>query len=178
MRVAGCGAPVGLCPSTEANLGDGFFDAKTYLEAAGAWGIGSDSHTSVSVQEELRWLEYGQRLLHRKRNVLAHAGAPQVAERLFLGAVSGGAQAAGRSVAGLAVGQCADLLVLDPDGADGSRDEPVAALSAWIFGNHGGYGPRDVMVGGRWVVQGGHHAREDRALRDYIRARDALRSRV
>jgi formimidoylglutamate deiminase len=177
MRVAGCGAPVGLCPSTEANLGDGFFDAKTYLEAAGAWGIGSDSHTSVSVQEELRWLEYGQRLLHRKRNVLAHAGAPQVAERLFLGAVSGGAQAAGRSVAGLAVGQCADVLVLDPDGADGSRDEPVAALSAWIFGNHGGHGPRDVMVGGRWVVQGGHHAREESALRDYLRARDALLAR-
>jgi len=177
VRVAGCRAAVGLCPSTEANLGDGMFDAKTYLEAGGAWGIGSDSHISVSVREELRWLEHVQRLLHRKRNVLAHAGAPRVAERLFLEAVSGGAQAAGRNVAGLAVGQCADLLVLDPDGPDGFGDDPVSALSAWIFGNHGGHGLRDVMVGGRWVVQAGHHAREEYALRDYLRARSALLAR-
>jgi formimidoylglutamate deiminase len=177
IRVADSGAPVGLCPSTEANLGDGIFDATTYFAAGGAWGIGSDSHSSVSVREELRWLEYAQRLLHRRRNVLADADMPHVAQRLFLGAVSGGAKASARNVAGLAVGQCADLLVLAPDGADGSLPDPALALSAWIFGSHGDHGIGDVMAGGRWVVQAGHHACEETALRDYRRARDALLAR-
>jgi formimidoylglutamate deiminase len=176
-RVAGSGATVGLCPSTEANLADGVFDAAGYFAAGGAWGIGSDSHVSVSVREELRWLEYAQRLLHRTRNVLASAGAPHVAEHLFLQAVWGGAQASGRKIAGLAVGQCADLLVLDPDGPDCSLADPSLALSAWIFGNHGNAGVRDVMVGGRWVVEQGRHAGEESALRNYLHARDALLER-
>ena len=173
-RLAHSGATVGLCPSTEANLADGIFDAAGYFAAGGAWGIGSDSHVSVSVQEELRWLEYAQRLLHRTRNVLTGAGASQVAEHLFLRAVLGGATAGARKIAGLAVGQCADLVVLDSDGADCSLPEPALALSAWIFGNHGGSGVRDVMVGGRWVVAAGRHAREERALRAYLRTRDTL----
>lgn len=177
IRVAGSGALVCLCPTTEANLGDGIFDATTYFGAGGAWGIGSDSHVSVSARQELRWLEYAQRLLHRKRNVLASADAPHVAQNLFLGAVSGGAKASARNVAGLAVGQCADLLVLDPDGPAGSLHDPTLALSAWIFGNHGNHGVRDVMAGGRWIVQQGHHAREETAFRDYRRARDALLER-
>jgi formimidoylglutamate deiminase len=176
-RVAHSGATVGLCPSTEANLGDGIFDAAGYFAAGGAWGIGSDSHISVSVREELRWLEYAQRLRHRTRNVLASAASPHVAERLFLQAVSGGAQASARKVAGLAVGQCADLLVLDRDGPDCSLADPSLALSAWIFGNHGNEGVCDVMVGGRWVVEAGHHAREESALHGYLGARDALLER-
>jgi formimidoylglutamate deiminase len=176
-RVAGSGATVGLCPSTEANLADGIFDAAGYFAAGGAWGIGSDSHVSVSVREELRWLEYAQRLLHRTRNVLASAGALHVAEHLFLQAVWGGARASGRKVVGLAVGQCADLLVLDPDGPDCSLADPSLALAAWIFGNHGNDGVRDVMVGGRWVVERGRHAGEESALRHYLRVRDALLER-
>ena len=173
-RLAGSRATVGLCPSTEANLADGIFDAAGYFAAGGGWGIGSDSHVSVCVREELRWLEYAQRLLHRTRNVLAGTATSHVAEHLFLQAVSGGARASARKVAGLAVGQCADLLVLDPNGPDCSLPEPALALSAWIFGNHGSESVRDVMVGGRWVVEGGHHAREESALRDYLRTRDAL----
>jgi formimidoylglutamate deiminase len=173
-RVAARGATVALCPSTEANLGDGIFDAAGYFAAGGAWGIGSDSHISVSVREELRGLECAQRLLHRKRNVLAHAGAPQVAEHLYLRAVAGGARASARKIAGLAVGQYADLLVLDRDGPDCSLEDPAFALSAWIFGTHGNDAVRDVMVGGRWLVEAGHHAAEERALRAYVRARDAL----
>ena len=176
-RLARSGATVGLCPSTEANLGDGVFDAAVYFTAGGTWGIGSDSHVSVCVREELRWLEYAQRLIHRTRNILAGTATPYVAEHLFLQGVSGGARASGRKVAGLAVGQCADLLVLDPNGPDCSLPDPALALSAWIFGNHAGESVRDVMVGGRWVVEAGHHAREASALRDYLRARDALLQR-
>jgi formimidoylglutamate deiminase len=176
-RLAGSGATVGLCLSTEANLADGIFDAAGYFAAGGTWGIGSDSHVSVCVREELRWLEYVQRLLHRTRNVLAGTATHHVAEHLFLQAVSGGARASARKIAGLAVGQCADLLVLDPDGADCSLPEPALALSAWIFGNHGSESVRDVMVGGRWVVEAGHHAREESALRNYLHTRDALLER-
>ena len=176
-RLAGSGATVGLCPSTEANLADGIFDAAGYFAAGGTWGIGSDSHVSVCVREELRWLEYVQRLLHRTRNVLAGTAAHHVAEHVFLQAVSGGARASARKVAGLAVGQCADLLVLDPNGPDCSLPEPALALSAWIFGSHGGESVRDVMVGGRWVVQTGHHAREESVLRDYVHTRDGLLER-
>jgi formimidoylglutamate deiminase len=176
-RLAASGATVGLCPSTEANLADGIFDAVGYFGAGGTWGVGSDSHVSVSVREELRWLEYAQRLLHRTRNVLAGATASQVAEHLFLRSVAGGARASARKVEGLAVGQCADLLVLDTSGPDCSLPEPALALSAWIFGNHGGVDVRDVMVGGRWVVAHGRHAREQKALRDYLRTRDGLLER-
>lgn len=177
LRAARSGATVGLCPTTEANLGDGPFDATTYIAAGGRWGIGSDSHISVSVQEELRWLEYTQRLLHRQRNILAQAAIPDVAEHLYLRAVSGGASASARDIAGLAVGQRADLLVLDPRAPDASPHAPAATLSGWIFGNHGTHGARDVMVGGRWVVEDGDHTGQDTALRDYVRARDALLAR-
>jgi formimidoylglutamate deiminase len=176
-RVAESGATVALCPSAEANLGDGIFDAAGYFAAGGAWGIGSDSHISVSVREELRGLECAQRLLHRKRNVLAHPGAPQVAGHLYQQAVAGGARASARKIAGLAVGQYADLLVLDRNGPGCSLEDPSLALSAWIFATHGNDAVRDVMVGGRWVVEAGHHAAEERALRNYVRARDALLER-
>ena len=177
VNVAASGATVALCPSTEANLGDGIFDTAGYFAAAGAWGIGSDSHASVSLREELRWLEYAQRLLHRTRNVLTSVDAPRVAQNLFLEAVSGGAKASNRKVAGLAPGQRADLIVLDSSDANCSLADPAAALSAWIFGNHGSEGVRDVAVGGRWLVEQGRHAREQSALRDYVRARDALLER-
>jgi formimidoylglutamate deiminase len=174
LRVARSGATVGLCPTTEANLGDGVFDAATYFAAGGAWGIGSDSHASVSVQEELRWLEYTQRLRHGQRNVLTHPGTPHVAEHLYLRAVAGGASASARDLAGLAVGQRADLLVLDPHAPDALTDDPAATLSAWIFGNHGAHGGHDVMVGGRWVVKERNHAGEQSAQRNYVRTRTAL----
>jgi formimidoylglutamate deiminase len=176
-RLARSGATVGLCPTTEANLGDGIFDASTYFSAAGAWGIGSDSHVSVSVQEELRWLEYTQRLLHRQRNVLAEPRMPNVAEHLYLHAVSGGAGASARNITGLAIGQRADLLVLDPDVPDALADDPAATLSAWIFGNHPAPGARDTMVGGRWVVKEAKHAAQGAAQREYVRARAALLGR-
>jgi len=107
-RVAARGAVAGLCPSTEANLGDGVFDAPTYLAANGRWGIGSDSHASVSVVDELRLLEYSQRLTQQRRNVFASAAQPDVAQRLWLAAARrrqharpGGRSARSKSAAAL-----------------------------------------------------------------------------
>jgi formimidoylglutamate deiminase len=91
--------------------------------------------------------------------------------------MAGGARASVRPIAGLAVGQYADLQVLDRDGPDCSLEDPSSAVAAWIFGTHGSDAVRDVMVGGRWVVEAGHHAAEARALRDYLHARDAILER-
>ncbi len=116
-RLARTGAVAGLCPTTEANLGDGFFHAPEFLRNGGIFGIGSDSQISVSPLEELRWLEYGQRLLHRRRNVLA-AGAnqsPSVGASLYRAALAGGAQALGRPIGKLAAGCRADLIVIDAE---------------------------------------------------------------
>lgn len=172
--VAASGAVVGLCPSTEANLGDGLFDAVAFLSHGGRWGIGSDSNVCVNPRSELRLLEYGQRLLHRRRNVLADAGAPAVADRLYSQAVEGGAAAAGRRTAGLAAGQRADLVVLDTEDPNLGGRTPQQLMSALVFCEHGGNPVRDVFVGGKQVVGAGHHAAENVALRDYRAALAAL----
>ena len=108
------GASIVLCPSTEANLGDGVFDLRTWLGAGGRWSIGSDSHVTRSWTEELRLLEYSQRLVHRRRNVAAQAaGRDGTGAVLLEGAVGGGSSAAGVPLHGIAVGQRADFAVLD-----------------------------------------------------------------
>jgi formimidoylglutamate deiminase len=156
--VAASGAVVGLCPTTEANLGDGLFPAPDYLAAGGLIGIGSDSHVSVSPMEELRWLEYGERLESRRRNVLAKEAS--VGATLYRAALEGGAQALARPIGRLAAGARADLLVIDGEaptllGKTGDR-----LLDACVFA--GNVNPvRDVMVGGRWVVQERHHLAEE-----------------
>ena len=161
------GAVIGLCPTTEANLGDGIFDARRYLDAGGAWGIGSDSHVSISPRAELRLLEYGQRLLHQRRNVLASPAAPVVADRLYLAAVQGGAAATGRPVAGLRAGERADLVIVDQSHPDLAGRSGTQALSAMVFCEHDGRWVRDVFVGGRHVVRDGTHPLEEKARHDY-----------
>lgn len=173
-RLAESGAVAGLCPTTEANLGDGVFPATDYLAAGGAFGIGSDSHISVSPIEELRWLEYGQRLTYKQRNLLAGGAAvPSVGARLVRCALAGGAQALGRPIGRLAPGCRADLVVLDDDGpALYGRDDDVL-LDALVFA--GNANPvRAVMAGGRWVVQDGRHPREETVFAAYRAAMDAL----
>lgn len=165
--LARSGATVGLCPSTEANLGDGLFDAQRFLTDKGRWGIGSDSNVAVNPWTELRLLEYGQRLLHRRRNVLASPDAPVVADRLFDQAVKGGAQATGRSVAGLMVGQRADLVVIDSDAVNIAPGHPAQLLSSLVFCEHGNNLVRDVFVGGRQVIDDGQHALQVQALHSY-----------
>src|SRR3546814_422639 len=113
--LADSGAVTGLCPTTEADLGDGIFPAADYLAQNGVFGLGSDSHAGLDWRSELRLLEYGQRLLRRERNVLACDAQPYVADRLFDAAAAGGALASGRAIGTLAPGRQADFMVLDPD---------------------------------------------------------------
>jgi len=136
VRAARSGAVAGLCPTTEANLGDGLFDMPAWLAAGGAWGLGSDSHVCVNAAEELMLLEYGQRLQQRQRNVLASAAQAHVATAMLLQAVPGGAQAAGRPVAGLAVGQSADFVVLDAMHPALQGLPAADMLSAHVFASH------------------------------------------
>jgi formimidoylglutamate deiminase len=169
---ADSGAVAGLCPTTEANLGDGFFPAIDYLAAGGLFGIGSDSHISVSPIEELRWLEYGQRLTTRRRNVLA-PGGPHVGAGLYRAALAGGSRALRRDIGRIAVGARADLLVLDAGSPGLAGRTGDTLIDAMIFA--GNQNPiRDVMVGGRLVVESGRHALEAAVLARYKSAMSAL----
>jgi formimidoylglutamate deiminase len=172
--LAASGAAAGLCPTTEANLGDGIFPAAPYLEAGGIFGIGSDSHIAVDWRSELRLLEYGQRLLRHERNVLAGSGQPWVADRLFDAAAAGGAQAGGRATGWLAPGRRADFMVLDANHPALAGRPPQAWLSGVVFGETGGTPIRDVYVGGVQRVAEGRHADEERARADYLCALNEL----
>lgn len=164
-------AVAGLCPTTEANLGDGVFPAPAYLDANGRIGVGSDSHIAVDWRAELRLLEYGQRLVRRERNVLASEHTPQVAERLFGAALAGGAQASGRAVGALAPGRRADWLVLDAEHPSLFGRKAESWLAGVVFCEHGASPISEVYTGGRCVVQGGRHEDEARAYAEY---RDAV----
>ncbi|HLJ19822.1 MAG TPA: formimidoylglutamate deiminase [Stellaceae bacterium] len=172
-RLATTGAIAGLCPTTEANLGDGFFPLLPYLEAAGRWGIGSDSHVSLSPIEELRWLEYGQRLRERRRALAPLAKRQSTGLVLWQAAVAGGAQALGRRTGALAPGHRADLLVLDPAAPSLYRREGDNLIDSVVFASESTV-VRDVMVGGRWVVRERRHAAEDRITANFRRTIDRL----
>jgi len=154
--LARSGAVAGLCPTTEANLGDGVFSLAPYLDAGGRIGIGSDSNVSVAPVEELRWLEYGQRLVARRRVVAARGAGESCGEALYAGAARGGAQACGIGAGELAPGRRADLVVLD------DRAEPLAGapanevLDRYLFAANRA-APRHVMVRGRWRIREGKH---------------------
>jgi formimidoylglutamate deiminase len=172
--LAASGAVAGLCPSTEANLGDGLFPLAPFIAAGGRFGIGSDSHVSHSPVEELRWLEYGQRLAHQRRNIAVGGAARDVGEFLWQGALVGGAQAAGRRVGALEPGRRADLLVLDSEhpNLDGIGAEDV--LGRFIFCGNDNL-VRDVLAGGRWVVRAGRHLAQDVIAQRYKHAIHELR---
>ncbi len=132
--VARSSAHIVLCPSTEANLGDGIFDYPAYAAQGGGWSIGSDSHVSRAWVEELRLLEYSQRLQRRQRNIAAGWGAsPSSAANLFEAALAGGVAACGQPLAGIAVGQRADWLVLDAGSGPLCGIPPEMTLDAAVF---------------------------------------------
>ncbi|GAA4869530.1 formimidoylglutamate deiminase [Luteimonas vadosa] len=156
--IARSGATVAICPTTEANLGDGLFPLRKYLDAGGAWGIGSDSHISVSPVEELRWLEYGQRLDSRHRNIAVREGSQSVGDTLLHDVVASAGAATGFE----GTGDCVVLDALAPQlaGATGSD-----VVDRWIFSGNRNL-VRDVEVGGEVVVGNGlHHDREAIAAR-------------
>tara|TARA_A100001037_G_scaffold306060_1_gene348950 strand:+ start:537 stop:1910 length:1374 start_codon:yes stop_codon:yes gene_type:complete len=169
-RLANSGAVVGICPTTEANLGDGIFPARSFLDAGGSFGIGSDSHITIDPAEELRLLEYAQRLLYRHRYMLTTDTQPSVGAALYTGALKGGTQALARPIGEIAVGKRADLVVLDEANIMLTEFEGDAILDAWVFASHANF-VKDVMVGGQWVVQDGRHQDEE-AITDA--AREAL----
>ena len=171
MAQSGCIA--GLCPTTEANLGDGFFNAAEYLAQQGRWAIGSDSHISIDPVEELRWLEYGMRLQTRRRNVLVTADTANTGRNLLNGALAGGALACGRRIGSIASGYRADLLALDSDHPRlyGRRSDDL--LDSWIFSGNENL-VRDVYIGGRKLIDNGHHADEDEIARNYRDTLDQL----
>ncbi|NWB97395.1 formimidoylglutamate deiminase [Pseudomonas gingeri] len=173
-RMARSRAIAGLCLTTEANLGDGIFPAVDFLAQGGRMGIGSDSHVSLSVVEELRWLEYGQRLRDQRRNRLYRADQPMVGRTLYDAALDGGAQALGQAIGRLEVGKRADWLVLDGSDPYLATAHEDGILNRWLFAG-GDRQVRDVMVNGQWAVRGGRHAGEEESARAFTQVlRDLL----
>lgn len=164
--LAESGAAAGLCSTTEGNLGDGFFSLFRYLTDGGTFGIGTDSHISISPVEELRWLEYGQRLTKRERSVACREEEPHVGAFLYRRALAGGAQAMGRHIGALEAGARADWLVLDGNHPLLYGREGDTLLDTFIFS---GNAPlvRDVFVGGRQVVSEGRHVKENEIAARY-----------
>jgi formimidoylglutamate deiminase len=164
-RLAKSGAVAGLCPITEANLGDGVFPTHDYLAAGGAFGLGTDSNILIDAAEEVRALEYAQRLTRRARNVLAGGPKRSTGGELWRGAGAGGAQALGAGRAGLRRGAPADFITLDPEHPALLGREGDTLIDSLVFaGRHGAIDT--VWRQGRRVVEGGrHHAREAIAAR-------------
>jgi formiminoglutamate deiminase len=153
--LAATGAVAGLCPITEADLGDGLFPALAWRDAGGRFSIGTDSNTAISAPQELRLLEYGQRLAHHARNLLAPPGV-STGRHLWDQATRGGAQALDRAIGKLAPGHRADIIILDPAHPALTGRDHDAILDATIFA---AATPciTDVLVGGRHVVRNGRH---------------------
>ncbi|MDD1530197.1 formimidoylglutamate deiminase [Bradyrhizobium sp. WBOS7] len=153
---AATAAVAGLCPITEASLGDGIFPAREFLAAGGAFGIGTDSNVLVGVADELRQLEYGQRLKHRERNVLSAGAGRSTGRALFDHALAGGAQALAQTTIGLVPGARADIVTLDAAHPSLAGRQGDAAIDGWIFA--AGSGAIDcVFSGGEKVVERGRH---------------------
>ena len=166
--LAATGAVVGLCPSAEADLGDGLFPTGAFLSAGGRLGVGGDSHVAVDPYLELRLVETAQRLVLQQRNVLARDGESSGC-MLYQTALAGGAQALAQPIGGIAAERRADLVVLNGDDPALVEQPAQNVLDAAIFGP-GRQIVRDVMVAGRWVIGEGHHADEEAILARYRQA--------
>jgi formimidoylglutamate deiminase len=169
--MAGSGAVVGLCPITEANLGDGLFPMREYIAAGGRFGVGSDSNVLIDAAEELRLLEYGQRLTLRGRNVLSPANL-STGRWLYQQALEGAGQALGVR-AGLAVGAPADLLELDPDHVSLHGRSGDSLLDSALFAARNG-AVRAVWRNGRELVREGRHLNRDAIQTRYRAALDRI----
>lgn len=172
--LAATGAVAGLCPITESSLGDGIFDGVDYVGAGGRWGIGSDSNIRISLSEELRTLDYSQRLRDRSRAALATAGK-STGRVLFETAARGGAQAAGRDAGVLAVGKLADMLALDTSGPDMAGHQGDTTLDAYIFAGDDRM-VSDVWSAGRHLVSNGRHYAHDAITAAYLATVTKLRA--
>lgn len=170
--LARSGAVAGLCPITESSLGDGIFDGLRWFGAGGAMAIGSDSNIRIALTEELRTLDYSQRLRDHSRAALATVDL-STGRRLFQAACSGGAQAAGRQSGAIEVGAWADLMALDAGHVDLAGRSGDTLLDAWIFAGDDRM-VTDVWSAGRHLVQGGHHIRREAIVSAYRKATASL----
>lgn len=171
VAMARSGAIAGLCPITEANLGDGTFAAPLFIEHGGRFGVGSDSNVLIGLPDELRQLEYSQRLAHRARNVLARAGG-STGLALFDAALDGGSAALGAAPSAIAVGGPADLVSLDASHPSLAGKAGDAILDAWIFAN--GSKVDCVWVHGKKQVSGGRHAKREAVAKRFRAVMTAL----
>ena len=177
IRLAKTGAVAGLCPITESNLGDGIFDGVRWLEAGGALAVGTDSNIRISLSEELRMLEYSQRLRDHGRAVLVHPGQStdqSTGRSLFELILKGGARASGRDTGQLAAGKWADMLSLDDSAIHMFGKDGDIILDSWIFAADDRL-VRDVWSAGRHMVQNGSHIRRDEIIEDYRAAMTGLK---
>lgn len=164
--LARTGAVAGLCPLTEANLGDGTFAAASWLEQGGAIGVGTDSNVAIGMASELQQLEYSQRLLTGQRNVLA-TGSGSSAAAMVSRTLAGGHQAVARVANALAVGSAANIVTLDLSHPALAHRHDDAILDGWIFGRSGG-AIASVYVDGVELVQDGRHVRRGEIERHYL----------
>ena len=174
--LARTGAVAGLCPLTEASLGDGIFDGVRWTDAGGTFGVGSDSNIRISLTEELRTLEYSQRLRDRARAVLAVPGR-STGRVIYDAGLDGGATAAGRDTGAIQPGLWADLAVVDLDNPVMAGRRGDQMLDSLIFAGGDGL-VRDVWAAGRHVVQGGRHLDRDRIIADYLATIARLQDRM
>lgn len=163
--IARSGATVAICTTTEANLGDGLFPLRDYLDAGGRWGVGSDSHSSVSPVEELRWLEYGQRLRAQKRNIASSMRVPSVGTTLLEGALASAVDSTGFAAE--------DRIVLDADAPILAGAVAVDVVDRWLFSGNAN-AVRDVEVAGVRVVEDGRHRDRDAVAARYREAMKVL----
>jgi formimidoylglutamate deiminase len=164
-------ATVGLCPITEANLGDGLFPLREFQGEGGRWGVGTDSNVAIDLASELRMLDYGQRLAHRRRDPLLMPGSPETEHPgrvLYDQALAGGAISLHQPIGAIAPGYRADLVELDLDAIALRGHAAETALDGWLFSATAPV-VRNVMVAGRWVVRDGQHQREEAAVAAFNR---------
>ena len=154
-------ATVAICTTTEANLGDGLFPLRKYLDAGGAWGVGSDSNSSISPVEELRWLEYGQRLHTRHRNIAVSAEVPSVGETLLRGVVDSACNSTGFDAH--------QRITLDADAPILAGAKRSDVVDRWLFSGNRNL-VRGVEIAGRHVVSDGRHRDRDAIAARYHRA--------
>ena len=175
-RLAATGAVAGLCPITEASLGDGIFNGTIWREAGGRLGFGSDSNIRISLSEELRGLEYSQRLRDRGRAILAEPGR-STGRVLYEAGLEGGALAAGRDTGAIAAGMWGDLLAVGTDNPVMVGRRGDAALDSLIFAGGDGLAS-EVWAAGRHVVTKGRHIARDRITADYVACIKRLQDRL
>ena len=176
-RLAQSGAVAALCPSTECSLGDGVFPTEAYLHEGGRFAIGSDSHISVDVREELRLLEYAQRLFSRKRAILGGEGSPHVGVNLYSRAVEGGSISMGRRVAGLTVGAPASFVVLDDSNPTQFLNSMEERIDSYVFSGFIN-AVKDVYVAGEKCVSDGVHIKREAIAARYKMVMERLMNKV